>query len=98
METAVVGAGHSLRNPPKELFLASPELTSLCGPRCPIDRSGPWAAASTPSRRNASICAQSLGLAPAQPVTAVARRPGFVINRSLNCYRVGGEKKKKKET
>lgn len=49
--------------------------------------------------RGASICAQSLGLAPEQPVTAEARRPGFVINRSFNCYGAGGgEKKKKKES
>lgn len=38
----------------------------------------------------------SLGLAPAQPVTAVARRPGFVINRSFNCYRAGGGRREKK--
>lgn len=34
-------------------------------------------------------------MAPAQPVTAVARRPGFVINRSFNCYRAGGGREKK---
>lgn len=35
-------------------------------------------------------------MAPVQPVTAVAQRPGFVINRSFNCYRAGGRRKKKK--
>lgn len=41
------------------------------------------------------LCAQSLGLA--QRVTAAARRPGFVINRSFNCSGAGGGEKKKKE-
>lgn len=69
---------------------------------CPPDLSEPWVGGSGAGRgcsqrpRGASLYAPSLGLAPAQPATAVAQRPGFVINRSFNCYGAGGGRIKKK--
>lgn len=86
-------------------YKAEPWTRQLSPPwsRCPLDLSGPRAGGGVGAGRGcnqpprgASTYALSVGLAPAGPVTAVAQRPGFVINRSFNCYGAGGGRIKKK--